>query len=61
MCWGFRILEGVVEEIVLTRELCDANVGVSYKASKRVFKGSTAIIECYTLACVEREFKDQGK
>jgi hypothetical protein len=60
-CVGFRILEGVIEEIVLTRELCEANVGVLYKASKRVFKGLTMIIECYTSVCVERKFDDQGK
>jgi hypothetical protein len=40
---------------------CNANVGVSYKASKRIFKGSTAVIECYTSVCVEEEFGNQGK
>jgi hypothetical protein len=40
---GFRILEGVVDGIILTRALCDTNVGFLYKDFKRVFKGSTAL------------------
>jgi hypothetical protein len=58
---GFRILEGVIDDIILTRVLCDDNVGFLYKDSKRVFKGSTALIERYTSVCVEGEFEDQGK
>ena len=58
---GFRILEGVVDGIILTMVLCDDDVGFLYKYSKRVFKGSTAIIESYTLVCVKGEFEDQGK
>jgi hypothetical protein len=27
---GFRILEGIVNETILTRELCDADVGFIY-------------------------------
>jgi hypothetical protein len=57
---GLRILEGVVDGINLIRLLCDTNVGVLYKDSKRVFKGSTALIERYTSVCVKGEFEDQG-
>jgi hypothetical protein len=52
---GLRILEGVVDDIILTRVLCNTNVGVLYKDSKRVFKGLIAIIECYITACVSKE------
>ena len=58
---GFRILEGVVDGIILTRVLCDTNVRFLYKDSKRVFKRSTALIECYTSVCVEVGFEDQCK
>ena len=40
---GFRILGGVVNGIILTRVLCDTNVGLLYKDSKRVFKGLTTL------------------
>jgi hypothetical protein len=58
---GFRILEGVVDEIILNRVLCDTNVGFLYNDSKRVFKGLTSLIKCYTSVCVEGGFEDQGK
>ena len=41
---GFRILEGVLYGIILTRVLRDSNVGFYVKTPKRVFKGSIAII-----------------
>jgi hypothetical protein len=58
MVLGFRILEGVLDGNILTRVLCNANVGFLCKDSKRVFKGSTALIEHYTSVCVEGGFKD---
>ena len=57
----FRILGGVVDGIILTRVLCNSNVGFLYKDTKRVFKGSITIIERYTSVCVKGELEDQGK
>ena len=41
---GFRILKGALYGIILTKVLCDSNVGFYVKIPKRVFKGSTVII-----------------
>jgi hypothetical protein len=51
----------IVDGIILTRVLCDTNIGFLYKDSKRVFKGSSALIERYTSVCVKVGFEDQGK
>ena len=50
-----------LDGIILTRILCDVNVRFLFKDFKRVFKGSTVIIERYTSVCVKGEFEDQGK